>query len=300
MHAQTTAASRRLGGIEHFSARHEGDRASLPRRSPWRSLPVRLGIFALAALVLTGSVTLMLRSAAADVVAFAPPPPPSAPAKPLWLDIVKPIQLYGLAGSDLARLPLDYGARRRAEGRERRDTLTFGRFDAEAPYLRLSIHRLGATPTAAPDLFVALARLAGDGELAVTKSGLPTPMPTRFGDFATADVTLSRGLLSAPCLGFRLDPFALPRTMEIAGVACGGPAKPMDRAALGCLLDRIDLVSAGDDEAMRAFFVDAERRRGQECSPSRLVAAGSRQTWLDGEATSPALRHGSGSPARLR
>lgn len=304
MHAHTLAASRRLAGTGGLSVRpHRRGDGRLPRRSLWAGLPARIGVFALAALVLTGGVAaLTLRSATADAIPAAPAAPPAPPvaARSVWLEIVKPIQLYALAGSEFGRLPLDYAARRRPEGRERQDTLSFGQFGTDAPYARLSIHRIGAQPTSTPDLFVALARLAGEGDLAVTKSAMPIPVRTRFGDFATADVTLSRGPLSAPCLGFRLDPPAVSRTVEIAGLACGGAARPMDRAALSCLLDRIDLVSAGDDEQMRAFFVDAERRRGQECSPARLVAAGSRPTWLDGEARSPALRHGSGGSGRLR
>lgn len=295
MHAHTLAASRRLGGPE---ASGFDRRRRLPRRSLWASLPARIGLFAFAALVLSGSVAdLMLRSAAADVIVAEPAAAPAPPIAPLWLEIVKPIQLYELAGSEFGHLPLDYAARRRPDGRERQDTLTFGEFGDDAPFIRLSIHRIGAEAIDAPaDLFVGLARLAGAGHLAVTKSGLPTLIATRFGSFATADVTLSRGMLSAPCLGFRLDPPTATKPMDIAGFACGSQSKPMDRASLGCLLDRIDLVSAGDDEAMRAFFVDAERRRGQECSPSRLVAAGSRPTWLDSEARSPALRHAVGSP----
>lgn len=303
MHAHTLAASRRPSDTGSVSVRYgHGREGRLRRRSVWASLPARIGLFALAAVILTGGVAaLMLRSAAADVIAAQPavaPAPPIAP-RPLWLDIVKPIQLYELAGSEFGRLPLDYTARRRPEGRERQDTLSFGQFGTDAPYVRLSIRRIGGEPAETPDFFVGLVRLAGEGDLAVTKSGLPTPVRTRFGDFATADVTLSHGSRGAPCLGFRLDPSAGTQTIGIAGLACGGAAKPMDRATLSCLLDRIDLVSAGDDEPMRAFFVDAERRRGQECSPSRLVAAGSRQTWLDSEAHSPALRHAN-APGRLR
>lgn len=80
----------------------------------------------------------------------------------------------------------------------------------------------------------------------------------------------------------------------MAGFACGAPGRPLGRAALACAVDRIDLVSAGDDAALRAVFVAAERRTGATCLGGPSLAAvgpGTRRLgWLDPDGALPPLR----------
>jgi hypothetical protein len=61
--------------------------------------------------------------------------------------------------------------------------------------------------------------------------------------------------------------------LQIGGFACGAPGKPVDRAALACTLDRIDLVAAGDDTDMRAFFTGAAGEVGAACRRSLPTTA---------------------------
>ncbi len=226
--------------------------------------------------------------------------PAAPPAPPIWVDVKHPIHLYELAGSDFGKLDLTYQAKRRGLGSERQDILRYGGFDDGTPSLELSINRKAAPGDEGVGLFVVMARLAADAHLSVVRSGLATSIGTRFGPFETADIVVARGSEARSCLGFQLQPGPQPRSVDIAGFACGTEAKPVDRAALACVIDRIDLVSAGEDDRLRDFFVEAERRRAGECVPPRLLAAGSRTMWMRDPGASSALRltRAAGQPAR--
>jgi hypothetical protein len=75
--------------------------------------------------------------------------------------------------------------------------------------------------------------------------------------------------------------------LTLAGWACGVAQRPLDRVALACFLDRLDLVGAGRDAALRTVFAEAERAR-VPCASSRQ--SGKRLTWLDHEAPVPGLK----------
>ncbi len=298
MQTRILAETRTVGGVASFSMRF--DPPAYPvlvgHARPWR---LGAALLALVVLVLAGTAgRLVLLPPAASGVGSPPPASPSVPGPPPWVEINRPIQLFALAGTDFARQPLSLRARRREAFDERQDLLTYGRFGDGNPVFELSVRRRGTAPPDTADFFVTMVRLASDAGLSLTRNALPNLTPTRFGDFATADVTLTNGPASLSCLGFRLEPGPVKAPIDIAGLACRPIGKGMDRALLGCVLDRIDLVSAGDDEDVRSFFVDAERRRGGSCGPSQLLAAGSRSLWLDSEATPPAMRHLAGSRVR--
>ena len=298
MQVDTIAAQRRFAGIERFSilsppeTRPSHVRLGAGRRSTTMlmlsgALGLGLAIGALELLPL-GANAKNVDPAPAPVAAStdsrpAPPPDP-------WVEVNHPIQLFGLAGSDFVKLPLTYRARRRGDSDERQDFLEFGSFGGNTPYLRLSIKRRGIAPVVPVEFFVAIARVASTTDLSVARSDGPTPLPTRFGVFDTADITVARGSRQHACIGFRLQAQAT-APVGVAGLACGTQARAMDRDTLACVLDRLDLVSAGDDTDLRNFFVAAEQRRGQECTVQRLLSAGARDMWLDSAVPAPALKH---------
>ncbi|MBE7220732.1 MAG: hypothetical protein INR64_19865 [Caulobacteraceae bacterium] len=195
----------------------------------------------------------------------APPLPRPAPA-PAWSEVVHPFEAYDLAGSPFAKLPLRYAARRDHAGGAREDTLTYGAPQPGTAFLRVAFLRRGAEPVPEASVFLDAARLAGAAGLAVTRSGLSSRIDTRFGPFEVAGVVVEAAGRSGDCLAFRLaDPAALP-VLGLTGLACGTVEHPIDPVSLGCTIDRLDLVSAGDDEALRAVFVAAERRRRDGCA----------------------------------
>ncbi len=216
----------------------------------------------------------------------------SAAAGPRWTEIHHPLALYDLGGTDLSKLPSVLRARRREPDGAREDVLTFGRLGDTGAYLQLSLLRAGTVTAdgADDDLADGLARLAGARGLTATRIRPAAPTDTRLGRFETADLLLWDGGTSTPCLGFRDGGTVL----RVSGFACGAPGRPMGRAALACAIDRIDLVSAGDDDALRALFVAAERRSGATCLGGPALAATGRTTrslgWLDPDGAMPPLR----------
>jgi hypothetical protein len=84
---------------------------------------------------------------------------------------------------------------------------------------------------------------------------------------------LARG--DAPgCLGFRLDQSDL----RISGWSCQGDTLPARRAAVGCILNRLTLLTAGNDAKLAELFARAELKRAS-CAPATAAAA---ENWVTG------------------
>lgn len=247
-----------------------------------RSIPVRpvAGLLA-GGLLLAGIATMVPAPQAPAIPVAVPPPNP-------WVEINKPMPLYQLSGSEFGR-EASYEARRHRTGGGRIDTLTFGAPDFEKrSYLRISMYRPGGEDFERSTFFVDLARHAASAHLAVARSAAPDSLTTRFGDFETADITLAGAAGETPCVGFRL---AAEKTdFFITGVACGSRERPMDRAILFCTLDRLDLLAAGDDRPLAAFFAAAEPGRGKGCQQPRLTTSALQPHWLDPAGKQPPLR----------
>jgi hypothetical protein len=259
-----------------------------PRDERFRMRPARrwpLGSIAIVVLVLASAVVLAGRMTSGPVQNAAAAPPPLA-----WIDIERPIELFGLNAPDLPRSTLVYEARRHRKGGGRQDILTFGKLNGDqAPFVRLMLYRVGSEQAPQAPLFVELARLAAGAGLSITRSLAPEDLATRFGDFETADIDLAAGAgAGTPCLGFR--GAGLDRSFRISGVACGIPMKPLSRPALACLLDRLDLNSAASDGALADFFAATELRRDPICAGTGLAPMVSQTNWIDQADAPPPLR----------
>lgn len=174
---------------------------------------------------------------------------------------------------------------RRSDMREERFLL--GEFAADAPFVDIAIVRQAAAREEA-SLLVETARRSASAGRAVLRGGQPAPLHSKFGLVETADLVLRSGERERACLAFRH--FAAAPALRMEGLICGAGARPADRRQLACLLDRIGLVSAGEDRELRAYFSRAELARQPGCTPSKLEAAGRRVSWLDPEASAPRLR----------
>ena len=236
----------------------------------------------LAALALAGGSRLLAPRAAAG----------PASGESAWVEIRHPIALFDLSGTEFSKLPATYQARRRDADGAREDVMTFGRLGDDRPFLQLSLTRVGL-PAGGDDLADALAQLAGARGLSATRIEPAGPMETRLGALDTADLVLWDSAGGTPCLGFRGDAHG-GSVLRVAGFACGAPGRPLGRSALACAVDRVDLVSAGDDAALRAVFVAAERRGGISClagsRPISLLGPARRAGWLDPDGDTPPLR----------
>lgn len=314
-----------LAPVQSLPSRLVGtSRRHLARGRSLRLL-LRTGLMAVAA---AGLVAVALWGATGLLSSRAPSDATSLSATASrWVDIRRPIALYDLSGSDFAKLPMTYLARNHEPDGAREDVLTFGRLGEATPFLQLSLLRTGvkdeagqgggelsSTPAdrqadAAPPMVAlalrsepatdrdgaladALAQLAGLRGMTATRIRPAAPFTTRLGPVEAADLLLWAGGTAVPCLGFQGSGDAA-AVLQIGGFACGAPGRPVGRAALGCALDRLDLLSAGDDAALRDLFVAAQRLgRGSSCigGATAPLAGGRRLGWLDPGAALPRLR----------
>ena len=105
------------------------------------------------------------------------------------------------------------------------------------------------------------ARMDPEGRRELEAAGV---IDSKFGN-----VTLLRLAGSADgarsCLGFakRLDEPHL----QISGWSCQGETLPARRAAISCMLNRLILLTAGNDQKLAELFARAELKRGS-CAPA--------------------------------
>ena len=254
-------------------------------RRPLRRWPVPFAGICLVSAGLLAAMALPRQDEAAAPAAAAVSPA-GAVSAPAWIDIVKPVEMFGVSAAGFDKLPRSYMARRNRLGGGRQDFLSLGVPDGTAPYLRLSIYRVGSEASADVPLFVDVARRAADAGLGIQKSGPPHAVTTRFGRFEAIDLELA-GTSGLTCAGFRLG-IASP-DLRIAGLTCGPQRKPTTPADLTCLLERIDLNAAGDDEALARFFADSELSRDPSCAGAAMAPTPLHAPWLDDKPT-PATR----------
>lgn len=216
-----------------------------------------------------------------------------------WSKVLKPIAIFGVSAPELAGLPQRHESWRHSHG-GRDDRLGFGEFapvrqGSAAPgigvHVHLSIQRSGEIPREDTRAFyIDLVRQSADLGLSVEKAQQPTPLTTKFGVMEVADATMTMGQHHRACLAFR---FASERQpFRMAGWWCGAGAKPADRRQLACLLDRVDLLSAGEERDLRSLFTAAEKARDPACSSQRMVNIGRKTSWLDADSIAPSLRGG--------
>lgn len=279
----------------------------------WRGLAALTGISLTAMLVAglsSGSSEPALASLAATEASAAPvvrdvrlQALPIAAGPEGWVTIGRPIALFGVESPELDKRSA-YEARRSRDGQRREDVLSFGAFDDGKSFLSLKfqVNRDAQVQKALTGLsqpfVITLVRESAARGLSVGRSGAATTIETKFGTVETADIGLSDGATGRACIAFRhLDGAA---HLSFSGWWCGSEARPADRAQLICLIDRIDLLSAGDDPELRTSFARTELNRRQGCSVPRLAATGRKGSWLDADGKAPTLRPTSGKQAQAR
>lgn len=288
---------RALAGLRHLPDLLRMPGLRLGGGLVWRSIAAATGIGLTAVLVTafssgsattTASLPLPPAQEARPVRDVRQEPRPSPGGRENWIPIIKPIAMFGLESPELDRASATLESRRSQDGTQREDVMGFGGFVEPKAHLllRLSVEH-GRSDLSQP-FIIALVREAAARAMSVQRSGMPTAIQTRFGPVETADATLNDGDVSRSCIAFRMDAGAMPLSMS--GWWCGGEGKPADRQQLVCLIDRIDLLNAGDDRALRTAFARTELNRQPGCAPPRLSATGRKVSWLDADGTAPALR----------
>jgi hypothetical protein len=160
----------------------------------------------------------------------------------------------------------------------RRDVMRWARL-GERPAAELEIYRPGGEFSQSGTAFADIdARMGPGGTRELEAAGV---IDSKFG----AVTLLRRPGEAGSCLGFlkRLDdPY-----LQISGWSCQGDGLPAQRAAVGCMLNRLILLTAGNEPKLAELFAHAELRR-TDCAAASSAAAPSAD-WVT-SAGNPYLR----------
>jgi hypothetical protein len=177
--------------------------------------------------------------------------PNEPPAKAGWSLADRSYPAFAISQSDFLEKTETYEIFRHPMG-GRRDVMRWAR-PGEKPTAELEIYRPGDEfSQSGPGFGDLAARMEPGGTRALETAGV---IDSKFGV-----VTLLRQPSGAgSCLGFlkRLDDPAL----RISGWSCQGDGLPAQRAAVSCMLNRLTLLTAGNDPKLPELFARAELRR---------------------------------------
>jgi hypothetical protein len=164
----------------------------------------------------------------------------------------------------------------------RKDVLRWAVSPAERPIAELELYRPGAEVNqAGPPADEIAARMDPDGIREIAGEGL---IDSKFGPVALLGFV---PIDAKRCLGFMKNLEAA--NLRISGWSCQGETLPARRSAIACTLNRLILLTAGNDPKLAELFARAELKRGS-CSPGGAATALSAD-WVTGT-QNPRLRGG--------
>ena len=201
-------------------------------------------------------------------------------ARPGWATTARAYPAFALSQSDLAGKTEAYEIFQHPEG-GRKDVLRWAAGDK--PVAELEIYRPGREAgRSGPPVADIAARMDPGGARELQTAGV---IDSKFGAVALLG-PIDRGGKPA-CLGF-IKQFDEPE-LRISGWSCQGDTAPARRAAVGCMLNRLVLLAAGNDPKLAELFAHAELKRG-DCT--QVAASPVRSAdWVTG-AQNPQLRGG--------
>ncbi|WP_424628924.1 hypothetical protein [Bradyrhizobium sp. SYSU BS000235] len=214
----------------------------------------------------------VLAAIVADLLAAAAPSGTEivSPSLRGWAPASRPHPAFAVSHLDLVKKTESYDILRHPQG-GRKDILRWSAGADEPPVAEIEIYRpgneLGAFAAAGADLGPRMGP-AGHGE--AQTAGV---IDTKFGP---VDLLRFSGtpVANQACLGF-VKTFEVPK-VRLSGWSCHASSASAQRIFLGCALNRLTLLSAGNDPKMAELFARAELRR------SDCAAAAASTDWATG------------------
>jgi len=201
-------------------------------------------------------------------------------ARPAWTVAARAYPAFVLSQFDSFGKTETYEILRHPDG-GRKDVLRWA-VQGEKPIAEIEIYRPGRELSqAGPPIAEIAARMDPDGLRELQVAGV---IDSKFGAVTLLGLSDHDGG-AQPCLGF-IKGFNQPN-LRISGWSCQGDTLPARRGAIGCILDRLILLTAGNDPKLAELFARAELKRGS-CAPppaGAVIAA----DWVTG-AQDPRLR----------
>jgi hypothetical protein len=179
--------------------------------------------------------------------------------KPGWAEASRSHPAFALSKLDSSDKTVSYAILRHPEG-GRRDVLRWTG-DADKPVAELEIYREGGEFDVARPATEGLAvRMGLAAATPLEQAGL---IDTKFGPVALFRPTGTAEAARA-CLGYlkRSEEPAL----QISGFSCQGDTLPARRAAIACTLNRLTLLTSGNEPKLAELFAHAELKR-RSCAP---------------------------------
>jgi hypothetical protein len=185
-----------------------------------------------------------------------------------WAAAVRPQPAFAAPVADFSSQSESYEILRHTEGGGRKDILRWSAAASEAPLSQIELYRPGTELVAFGPAVSEIAARATQGRTdAVQAAGV---IETKFGTVALVGFTSHAGGRPQPCIGFAHS-FDAPR-MQISGWSCQGQSAQAQRQAIGCVLDRLTMLSAGNDPKVAELFARAELRRAGCSNPAPASA----------------------------
>jgi hypothetical protein len=201
-------------------------------------------------------------------------------AKSAWSAAVRSYPAFAVSQFDLPGKTEAYEILRHPDG-GRKDVLRWAA-QGEKPIAELEIYRPGGELSqSGPPIAEIAARMDPGGVRELQAAGV---IDSKFGGVTLLGLS-DRDGDARPCLGF-IKGFGQ-INLRISGWSCQGDTLPARRAAIGCILDRLILLAAGNDPKLAELFAHAELKRGNCVAAS--VAPVTSADWVTG-AQDPRLR----------
>jgi hypothetical protein len=201
-------------------------------------------------------------------------------AKSAWSVPARAYPAFAVSQFDLSGKTETYEILRHPAG-GRKDVFRWAA-QGEKPVAELEIYRPGGEfSQSGPPIADIAGRMDPDGMRELQTAGV---IDSKFGAVTLLGLA-DRGGGARPCLGF-IKGFDQP-SLRISGWSCQGDTVPARRAAIGCILDRLILLTAGNDQKLAELFARAELKRGG-CAPASATPVISAD-WVTG-AQNPRLR----------
>lgn len=173
-----------------------------------------------------------------------------------WTQAVRPQPAFSSPIGDFASRSESYEILRHAEG-GRKDILRWSAASREAPLSLIEIYRPGTELVAfGPVASEVAARAAFGRTAAIQAAGV---IETKFGSVALVGFSSEAGGQPRACIGFAHS-FDTPR-LQISGWTCQADTAQDQRQQIACALDRLTMLSAGNDPKVADLFARAELKR---------------------------------------
>jgi hypothetical protein len=194
-------------------------------------------------------------------------------AKAAWSQAARSYPAFAVSQFDSSGKTETYEILRHPDG-GRKDVIRWAA-QGEKPVAELEIYRPGGELSGSgPPIADIAARMDPEGMRELQAAGV---IDSKFGTITLLGLTDLSGD-ARPCLGFMkgIDGPSL----RISGWSCQGDTLPARRAAIGCILDRLILLAAGNDPKLAELFAHAELKRGS-CAPASAQPVASAD-WVTG------------------